>query len=203
MSASPRDPLAGVGLLLIDGTNLLHALRHGSEPAPGAAVIGRLRAAIPPAVRIELVFDGPPDRGAADRRIAAGITVRWAGRRSADAVLLDLVAATPAASVGDRPHVLVVSDDAELRRALRDRGAATARTGWLISRLDRPRLASPAAGRSRPPAVPANATSEESGTPERPGWRPGRGATVKRGNPHRASRHGSPGSGRAPGPDRR
>ena len=39
-----------------------------------------------PAVRIEIVFDGPPDRGLRGTRIASGLTVRHSGRYSADSL---------------------------------------------------------------------------------------------------------------------
>ena len=77
--------------LLVDGTNLLHALSRRPGAAPAAALIGRLRGAIPAAVAIELVFDGPPERGLRDERIASGLTVRYGGQRTADAVILGLV----------------------------------------------------------------------------------------------------------------
>ncbi len=184
------DPLVGVSRLLVDATNLLHALRRGA-PQPPAALIGRLRAVIPAAVVIELVFDGPPEpwsRG----RIAGGLTVRYGGTRSADAVLLGLVEAAGPPAPGSDPAILVVSDDAELRRALRERGAATARAAWLIGRLERSSLASPSVGRRRPPA--GSSAPDRDGTEERPGWHPGRGATVKRGNARRAPKRGRPAS---------
>src|SRR5262245_52093462 len=60
----PRDPLAETTKLLVDGTNLLHALTRGpGDRQPPAAVIGRLRAAIPSETAITLVFDGPTEPG--------------------------------------------------------------------------------------------------------------------------------------------
>src|SRR6185312_5888338 len=86
-----RDPLIGVERLLLDGNNLLHAISVGPAAAPQAALIGRLRAVIPPDIRIEIVFDGPPDKGLHGTRLAHGLTVRHAGRLTADALLLRLV----------------------------------------------------------------------------------------------------------------
>ena len=231
-----QDPLLDTRLLLVDGTNLLFALNRGSRrrpalgspwtgatggpdpapakatpsppargaPSPPAAIIGRLRSAIPPAVRIQIVFDGPPEPGAA-RRIASGVEVRYGGRRSADAVLLDIA---ELAGGG----VLVVTDDADLRRALHARGAKTTHTEWLIARLDRGRLSAPAIGAPRPPRSPQLPDSPDE--PDRggdrdsadgPHWHPGLGATRKVGNPRRApKRVGGPGGGtrtrRAPRP---
>ena len=198
-----RDPLLGVERLLIDGTNLLYRMsRDGQTARAPAALIGRLRAVIPAATRIELVLDGAPEHGLAGVRIANGLTVRHSGRYSADSLLDRLVAdaigsggtAELAARLGD--VLLVVTDDRELGNRIRRRGARVASADWLIGRLDRTRLSAPSVGASRPPirasertaasnAVPETATDEES---ERPGWQSGRGATTKTGNPRRRAR---------------
>ncbi len=203
-SSPPRDPLIGVERLLIDGNNLLHAISIGPEAAPQAALIGRLRAVIPADVRIEIVFDGPPDKGLHGTRLAHGLTVRHAGRLTADALLLRLVMeATGGISGSATPALLVVTDDGRLAQDLRTRGAATLGTSWVVRRLARPRLAAPSVGRPRPPAGSGigdrrnagAAGASIGGDPGRPaardveaartGWRPGRGATTKRGNPKR------------------
>ncbi|HEX7223159.1 MAG TPA: NYN domain-containing protein [Candidatus Limnocylindrales bacterium] len=195
---SRRNPLEGVSRLLVDGTNLLHALRRGAgaDAAPPAALIGRLRGAIQPETQITLVFDGPPDRGTRGERIAAGVTVQYSGRYTADTILVTLVedatmGAENPAQAGD--SILVVTDDRDLRLALRRRGARTAGTQWLLGRLERPRLAAPSIGNARPPAPPrvsqqqpGEATEDE--TTGRTSWRPGRGATAKTGNPKRQPR---------------
>ena len=85
------NPLEGIDRLLIDGSNLLHALRRGEAPAPPATLIGRLRGVIEMPVRIELLFDGPPDPGLRDARIASGLVVRYSGRMTADALLARMV----------------------------------------------------------------------------------------------------------------
>jgi hypothetical protein len=192
MSGAPRDPLVGINRLLVDGTNLLYAMSRGTGPAPAPTLIGRLRAAIPPAIAIELLFDGPPEPSMRGTRIAAGVTVRHSGRLSADEVALRLVTEAtggrldPAAA----PGFLVVTDDGRLARELRARGAATIGASWLIRRLDRPRLSSVSAGRPRPsrPAPPGDEAGEAA-EDARTGWRPGRGATTKTGNPRRRPRH--------------
>ncbi len=61
-----------------------YALSKTATAAPPAALIGRLRGAIPAATTIELVFDGPPERGLRNERIAAGVIVRYSGGRTAD-----------------------------------------------------------------------------------------------------------------------
>jgi hypothetical protein len=195
----PRDPLAGTDRLLIDGTNLLHAMSRRSGAAPQAALIGKLRALVPASVGIELVFDGAPDRGMRGQRVAAGLIVRHAGRRSADELLVALVEeARAAVGPSGTAGLLVVSDDHALRAALRQRGARTAGSAWLLGRLERPRLSAPSVGNRRPPPSGTGGQASTSGhgdaDDERPGWKPGRGATTKRGNPRR----GRPPSGRMP-----
>ena len=192
----PRDPLANTTTLLVDGTNLLHALTRGpGDRQPPAAVIGRLRAAIPKEAAITLVFDGPAERGVRGERIAGGLSVRYSGRRTADEVLLELVnnAATWSEPDGaGAATVLVVTDDRDLRAAIHRRGGRSAGTQWLIGRLDRPRLSAPSVGNPRPPKPPRlpqepKATDDTDDATAR-AWSPGRGATTKRGNPKRASK---------------
>lgn len=196
MSRPDRDdPLAGTTRLIVDGSNLLHALSRGPAPAPAATLIGRLRAVIPPTVRIELVFDGSPEPGLRGSRIASGLTLRHSGRYSADSLIDHLVA--DAIGTGGDPHqahaagatILVVSDDAELAGQVRRRGARTARADWLVRRLGRATLSSPATGARRKPPAAAQPTGDDE--PDRPGWHPGRGATKKTGNPKRSRRRPS------------
>ena len=172
----PLDPLAGVTRLLVDGTNLLHAIRRGPEPLPPTALTGRLRAIVAPGIGVVVVLDGSPAPGAIGRRIASGVEVRYAGRRPADDLLREMVAPAPEGT-------LVVTDDIALAESLRALGARTARAAWLAGRLARQRLESPSAGRPRAPLMPESPNAEDE--PERPAWRPGRGATTKRGNPKR------------------
>ncbi|MBA3877038.1 MAG: hypothetical protein C0498_08905 [Anaerolinea sp.] len=136
------DPLAGVERVYIDGSNLLHALarwsaRPGSEPAPAGAIIGRLRAAFPPSVAVDLIFDGPPS-GGIKGRLATGLRVSYSGRISADRVIDEGVAAQ---FVADGPAgtwgILVVTDDRGLRDAVGSKGARTAGTAWLAGRIGR------------------------------------------------------------------
>jgi hypothetical protein len=178
-----RDPLAATDRLIVDGSNLLPALAGGGDRVPPAALIGRLRAAIPASVGIELVFDGAPEPGLRGERIAAGLIVRHAGRRSADDAIIGLVdqarAVAGASGVGG---LLVVTDDRELRNAVGAMGARTAGTQWLLGRLDRARLSAPSVGNRRPPPGPVVPGGDED---DRRPWKPGRGATTKRGNPRR------------------
>jgi hypothetical protein len=189
----PKDPLSGTDRLLIDGTNLLHVLSNKPGAAPQAALIGRLRAIVPAAIGIELVFDGSPDMGMRGQRVASGLIVRHSGRRTADEVLLSLVDETRAtAGLTATGGLLVISDDHALRGALRAKGARTAGSAWLLGRLDRPKLSAPSVGNRRPPR--GGPDDVRPAGDDRPGWKPGRGATTKRGNPRR----GRPSSGSMP-----
>jgi len=145
-AASPTgDPFAGVERVYIDGNNLLHALaRGGGPPGPAGAVVGRIRAAFPPSVVVDLVFDGPP-AGGIKGRLATGLRVAYSGRVSADQVIDDGVGAQLAA---DGPAgtwgILVITDDRGLREAVGAKGARTAGASWLAGRLGRLSVDAPA-----------------------------------------------------------
>jgi hypothetical protein len=194
MAQPDRDPLAATRRLLIDGSNLLHALSRTSGAAPPAALIGRIRGAVPAAVAIELVFDGPAERGLRNERIASGLTVRYSGPRTGDAVIIGLIDDVRLLDGADgTATLLVVTDDRDLRHGSRLRGARTAGSAWLLGRLDARRLSSPSVGNPRAArgVRPVSAASQIDGDPaemDRPGWKPGRGATTKRGNPRRAAK---------------
>jgi hypothetical protein len=191
-----RSPLEGIDRLIVDANNLLHAGSRSDTPLPASAVIGRLRAAIPPNVGIELVFDGAPEPGMRGERIAAGVIVRHAGRRSADEIIVSLVdEARRVAGARGADNVLVVTDDRDLRHATMQLGARTARTAWLLARLSRGTVAAPATGNERAARSPgsgrtdrgANADADDDDADEPRRWRPGRHATVKHGNPRRGA----------------
>jgi hypothetical protein len=214
-----RRVLEGTTRLVVDGTNVLYALTRSPSPLPAAALIGRLRAIVPPGVAVVLVLDGSPEHGMVSRRVASGVEVRYSGRFTADEVILRLTERDFAA---DSAGLLVVTDDFELAASVRRVGGRTVRNGWLIDRLGRQRLAAPSVGRPMAPTVtgPAAAVARPrsgrapsiagsrpsrpqptagdvagSGSAESdaegPRWSPGRGATRKRGNGYRR-----PGTGR-------
>jgi hypothetical protein len=193
-----RDPLAATTRLLVDGTNLLHAMSKAAGGAPPSALIGRLRGIIPAATTIELVFDGPPERGLRNERIAAGVVVRYSGGRTADAVILTIIEDVRMLDGADgSAALLVVTDDRDLRHESHMRGARTARSAWLLGRLGTGRLASPSVGNPRPARggpPPVKAADQMDGDPaetDRPSWKPGRGATAKKGNPRKAPKTGA------------
>ena len=202
-----RKVLEGVTRLIVDGTNVLHALRRSPSPLPPAALIGRLRAIVPPGVEIVVVLDGSPEHGLVSRQVASGVVVRYAGRWTADEAITGLAEHESAAG---RAGLLVVTDDIELAGSVRRIGGRTVRDGWLIDRLGRQRLSAPSAGRpSAPGPAPSGGNSGRStpgiGSPsgrgpggrgassgddsdaeaEGPRWSPGRGATRKIGNGRR------------------
>ena len=200
MPAPDRDPLAATVRLLIDGTNLLHTLSRVPGAAPPAALVGRLRGVIPALIAIELVFDGPAERGLRGERIASGVTVRYSGPRTADAVILALVdEVRKAGDADDTAALLVITDDRELRYGARLRGARTAGAKWLLGRLGSGRLSSASIGNPRPPRAVTSGGAGASGASdqgdgdeeERAGWKPGRGATTKKGNAKRAPKSGA------------
>ena len=212
MPHADRDPLAATQRLLIDGTNLLYALAKSAGSAgaaPPAALIGRLRGAIPAATTIELVFDGPPERGLRNERIAAGLVVRYSGGRTADEIILTIIDDVRMLDGADGSAVLlVVTDDRDLRHGSRLRGARTAGSAWLLGRLGTGRLASPSVGNPRParggPKSPPPATSSDGDPAEtdRPSWKPGRGATTKKGNPRKTPRNAGSSGGSSGGTGR-
>ncbi len=204
-----RDPLASTRRLLIDGNNLLHALSKTATAAPASALIGRLRGVIPAAVTIELVFDGPPERGLRNERIAAGVVVRYSGGRTADSVIITMIEDVRLLDgVDGSTTLLVVTDDRDLRHGARLRGARTAGSAWLLGRLGSGRLASPSVGNPRPArprrtaaaAPPANSSDGDPEEEAQARWSPGRGATTKKGNPRRAPRSGGRTGGPTDGP---
>lgn len=195
MPAAPRSPLDDTDRLVVDGSNLLH--RIGPD-APPSTLVGRLRAAIPLPIAIELVFDGVGH--GVTGRVAQAMHVRYAGRRTGDEAILELVG-DAAAPGGPGPvaaaQTLVVTDDRDLRTALTARGARTAGVAWLLGRMQVAAVA-PAAGRRRPsigggrppqPSSGSTSGADRDAADDRPGWRPGRGATAKTGAPHKVARH--------------
>src|SRR3954453_9833007 len=141
MPGAPRSsPLDGTDRVIVDGTNLLY--RIGAKtggPAPASAVVGRIRAAIPVATPIDLVFDGVGH--GVSGRLAQKMLVRYSGKRSGDDVILDLVSEAAmqghgGAAAADR--VLVITRDRPLRDRVAAKGARAVPLEWLTARLDIP-----------------------------------------------------------------
>jgi hypothetical protein len=172
--------LAGVDLLLIDGNNLLHRFSGAAHEGQQRLLLARLRGTLPADVRTILMLDGhAASRSGRHERIAAHLEVRHSGSRSADDALLELVEGQPPLA---RAGAVVVTDDRALTERVRTAGGRTQRLDWLIAMIG----GVVPAGRATPPTESEVADEAED---ERPPWRPGRGATRKHGNPHRAPRH--------------
>jgi hypothetical protein len=194
MPPAPRTPFDDTDRLIVDGTNMLHRLR-GPE-APPSTIVGRIRGAVPVTIAVELVFDGV-GHGVIGR-VAQSMHVRYSGRRTADETILEMVGDGKSSPMANA-RILVVSDDRALRSVLMARGARTASVAWLLGRMEVPpvapahtgRRASIGAGRA-PAGAPGGSSGGPGGKddgPDRPGWKPGRGATAKTGVPHKVARH--------------
>jgi rRNA-processing protein FCF1 len=195
MPVGPNSPFFGTRRLIVDGTNLLFRLGGAGRAAPPAAVIGKLRAAVPKETSIDLVFDGQGH--GVFGRLAEGMYVRYSGRREADDLILDLVG-DALMEAGGGPAagatVLVVSNDRELRERILAKGSRTVPLQWLIERMGLPVLQAPAAGNRRAPVgfgqEPGGGGPSAAGREDdRPGWKPGRGATSKTGAARKVARH--------------
>lgn len=188
-------------LLLVDGDNLMHRLRGGRDDAGLAWLIPRLRACLAPGTKAILVLDGHPFPGELPRQNAApGVELRHSGRVDADTALVEILQARPFA---DRARTAVVTDDRGLTERAKRAGGLTRRLDWLRLRLERPPTGMSAVAPGQPPTgrpgsalgsgrAPRSDTRGGTGEDARP-WRPGRGATTKRGNPRRGRRsaHGT------------
>lgn len=178
-----EDPWRGTQVLLVDGNNLLHALAGSAGEGPLRMFLARLQAVLPAGARTTVLLDGSPDPGAPMHvRVRPGLDVRHAGRHGADQVMVDEVERHPFAV---RDGILAVTDDGELRARVHRLGGRTQPTRWLIERLDEAPLARdrmvPGTSIGSAPPRPARPPSD----PDARRWQPGRGATVKRGNPRR------------------
>ncbi len=130
--------------ILLDGNNLLHDLPAGKRTREEVRrlVLERVRHE---RQRVTVVFDGPPPTGSPDREALGGVTVVWSGARSADDVI---VASLPDGSAARQ--WVVVSDDRELARRARERGAEARPLAAWRTRSPRPgRADRPSAGAVR------------------------------------------------------
>jgi hypothetical protein len=162
-------------LLLIDGDNLLHDVRGGRDEGGVAWLLPRLARWRPAQLRIIVGLDGHPAPGASGRTKAApGILFRHSGSRTADDLLIDLLKQQ---SYADRSRTAIVTRDRVLQARAHRAGGRTRSTAWLERQI---------ATHPRPPVEkpPRSSDNDDERTP----WQPGRGATVKKGNPRRSPR---------------
>jgi len=179
-----RDPLGGRDRVIIDGSNQRER-RGASEPPEEATLIGSLRALLPSQVQIHAVFDTDPPPGSGTVRSVSGVTVHHAHAAGGDDAIVGLASAAPR-------RTLVVTDDRELRSRLLALGTSVERNEWLQALRQRSRPVAPSIGRPlRPRATTTGAPDDakDAEGDDRSRWRPGRGATVKRGNPRRQPKH--------------
>ena len=216
-----HEPVPDLGLVVIDGDNLLHRVRGMRDEAGLHWLLPRLKAWRPPEVEVLLMLDGSPGPGVGRRQqAAAGIRMQHSGRIDADTAIVDLVRAQ---GYSERSRTVVVTDDRQLTERARYSGVLVRRLDWLVDQLAHPapgpgpgtqRPGAPKAGAPRAGVPGAGSPSATAGThrppvrigggrpprapdattpierdpdvPREP-WKPGRGATVKRGNPRRGS----------------
>lgn len=186
---SRQGGLEELDLLLVDGDNLLHAVRGVRDESGVAWLLPRLIRWRPDHLRIVVGLDGHQAPGETIRtRAAPGIELRHSGARSADDLLIELLASQPYAG---RSRTAVVTSDRELQARVRRAAGSTRSVEWLVAQL---------AGRTLPTGQTGPPVGIGQGRPPRPNpalaaidgerrsWKPGRGATRKRGNPRRGSK---------------
>ena len=173
--------LAGVDRLLIDGNNLLHRVSGSVDLGAQRALLARLRGALPANIHTTLMLDGHPASGTDRRqRVARNLDIHHAGSLSADDALLNIVRDQSQAARG---LMVLVTDDRALTDKARHLGARTKRLEWLEQLMTPGRLQP---GHRRQVGIGGGARPpNETPDSEREPWRPGRGATRKRGNPRR------------------
>ena len=173
------NPLAGCTRVLIDGSN---QRSPSSEPLPNDVYSNSLRRLFPPSIEILVVFDTDPPVGLPTVRRTGGLTVVHARAGGADDAIVKLVSGAPDGTI-------VVTDDAELRSRVTMLGGRAKRNDWLRQRLELGRGVAPSLGRaSAHRLTEAGHDQGEGEGDDRAPWRPGRGATLKRGPSRRQPR---------------
>lgn len=204
-----------LAFVLIDGDNLLHRVRGTRDDGAIRWLLPRLRAWRPDGVRIVLMLDGHPEPGEAFRRqVVTGIESHYSGILDGDTALIKLLSSRPYEDrirsvlitddrqLSDRArHVhasvrrldwfvgqLASGNPAVLMRSSTpDQADAgpSARSGGASLTARPTRVGAGRPPRRAPGAVGGDPGRESDGEPDRPPWKPGRGATRKTGNPKR------------------
>lgn len=180
-----------VDLLLIDGDNLLHAVRGSRDEGGVAWLLPRLSSWRPLHLRIVVGLDGHAAPGEASRtRATRGIEFHHSGRRKADDMLIDLLEAQPYAQ---RSRTIVVTRDRTLQARAAKAGGASRSVDWLMKlvaggprrRVSGPKPKLVGIGQGKPPRK-RHFDPPDGGAEPGPVWEPGRRATRKKGNPKRS-----------------
>ena len=181
------DPFLGADRFIVDGRNVLGAMRRAGGDLPAQALIARLWTVVGSRTRIIVVFDGVRDGGAIVPERSSRLVVRWSRHESADDVIVRMVAEAPVGT-------LVATDDIDLGSRARALGATTVRSRQLVERFARQHTAAPSVGAARAPRPSAASAAEAASDDDaaRRAWKPGRGATRKTGNPKRGRRPSGP-----------
>lgn len=103
--------------ILLDGNNLLHRMPK-SQRRRSAVRKQVLETTRHETMSVTVVFDGPPPDGAPARENLGRVTVVYAGSRSADDVIVNMLPDGPAAK-----QYTVITDDRGLADRVRDRRA--------------------------------------------------------------------------------
>ena len=124
--------------ILLDGNNLLHRLPKTNR---SRAEIRRLvlEATRHEQSKLIVVFDGPPPAGGRSEESLGRVTVLYSAPKSADDVI---IARLPRAAAAR--NWVVVTDDRELARRVRERGAEVRRLREWQSKRSRPPRRQPA-----------------------------------------------------------
>lgn len=103
--------------ILLDGNNLLHKM-PGSRRSRADVRSQVLEVTRRETMSVTVVFDGPPPAGAPEKESLGRVTVIYAGSRTADDVIVNMLPAGAAAK-----QFSVITDDRGLAGRVRERGA--------------------------------------------------------------------------------
>lgn len=142
---------------LIDGNNLLYALQNAGIDVGRGGLCNLLVKALP-REQVCVIFDGPPPTAAThEQMLQTGVEVIFSGRRSADDLVMERIAACSAPR-----RLVVVSTDHEIRAAAQHRRCIVSRSEefsqklkGLLERVQRPPV------QTEPPQKRAGLTAEE------------------------------------------
>jgi hypothetical protein len=120
--------------ILLDGNNLLNRLPKASRTRADVRRLV-LDSTRHEKTTVVVVFDGPPPRDALPEESLGKVTVLYSAPKSADDVIISRLPAGPSAR-----NWVVITDDRELARKARDRGAPVRPIGeWQSKRPQRSR----------------------------------------------------------------